>query len=80
MDILIRIAELGDSKEIARLTNELGYAALENQTNEWLIDLLESNNHGVFVAYSTNCGLLGWVVVEKRPSLESGFKAEISVP
>ena len=78
MDIIIRNAEVRDSEEVARLTNELGYSASENDTKEWLICLLESSDHAVIVAAMENRSLLGWVAVEKRLSLETGYKAEIS--
>ena len=78
MDIIIRSAEISDSREICRLTNELGYLSPATLTSEWLNSLLESNVHAAIVASSNKRSLFGWIVVEKRLSLETGFKAEIS--
>jgi GNAT superfamily N-acetyltransferase len=78
MNIIINQAQLNNYSELTVLTNELGYSATENETEEWLGYLLRSENHKVFIAVNENKQLCGWVVVEKRISLEAGFKAEIT--
>ena len=78
MNITITQPQLNDYSEITALTNELGYSAAENQTKEWLGYLLQSENHKVLIAVNEISQLCGWVVVEKRISLEAGFKAEIT--
>ena len=65
------------SEEIAQLTKELGYQVSATETQNWLIDLINSPFHFVFVAVS-DTNVCGWIVVEKRLLLESGFKAEIT--
>jgi GNAT superfamily N-acetyltransferase len=78
MDISLSLAEIENAAEIALLTQELGYSATEIQTAEWLTYMLTSNIHSVFIASNERAELCGWVVVEKRISLEAGFKAEIT--
>ena len=66
------------SPQVSALTRELGYGANECQTKDWLGYLINSNAHAVFVALNNDQTVCGWVVVEKRMSLETGFKAEIT--
>jgi GNAT superfamily N-acetyltransferase len=78
MNITIKTAEIKDAPGIAILTGELGYSVTESQTKQWLGMILNSVEHCAMVA-KDNVGMLyGWVVVEKRVSLETGCKAEIS--
>lgn len=78
MNIIINNAQILESNVISELTNELGYITTVHQTNEWLSIMLDSINHGVFVATNEQDTVCGWVAVEKRLSLETGYKAEIS--
>ena len=78
MTILIKSAELTHASDIAALTIELGYVVNETETEEWLSAMLASPNYGVFVGVTDDDIVCGWIVVEKRLSLETGFKAEIS--
>lgn len=78
MNILITPAQIIHSSAITSLTQELGYSATESQTKEWLDYLLNSDNHRVIVASNEAKDICGWLVVEKRISLEAGFKAEIT--
>ncbi|BBB29500.1 GNAT family N-acetyltransferase [Neptunomonas japonica] len=77
MNISITSATLNDVIAITALTHELGYAANETKTQEWLTYILNSATHAVLIAVSGEA-LCGWIVVEKRISLEAGFKAEIT--
>jgi GNAT superfamily N-acetyltransferase len=78
MNITICEATVEHARDIAALTTELGYAANEFQTKEWLDYLLSSENHSVIVAMNDAKSVCGWVVIERRMSLETGFKAEIT--
>jgi len=78
MNIEICEASIENATEISHLTNELGYAKNEVKTKEWLNYLLNSENHFVLVALDNSKQVCGWAVIEKRISLESGFKAEIT--
>ncbi|GGB14155.1 GNAT family N-acetyltransferase [Agarivorans gilvus] len=62
---------------IARLTGQLSYAVSREETKQWLIELEQSERHGVFVALIKQ-DLAGWLVVEHRLSLEAGHRAEIT--
>lgn len=75
---LIRTAQLEDAPSIASLTIELGYAASIEETSRWLVELCDSPIHRVLVAVSAQDGLWGWVLIERRISLEAGIRAEIS--
>jgi GNAT superfamily N-acetyltransferase len=74
----IRPARLTDAAEIARLNVELGYAASAEEIGARLTVLLASADHFVAVAAAHGSHLLGWTVAERRLSLESGEKAEIT--
>ncbi|MGL4612663.1 MAG: GNAT family N-acetyltransferase [Shewanella sp.] len=78
MNINVCEARIEKAIEISDLTAELGYEANEENTKEWLNYLLSSENHCVFIALNEFNSVCGWVVVEKRISLETGFKAEIT--
>lgn len=75
-DISIRRAERSDFKDINHLTDELGYHATLEQTECWLNLMLSSDAHEVFVAEIES--VVGWISVEKRITLETGIKAEIT--
>lgn len=76
--LLIRTAQLADAPGIASLTIELGYAVSTEETSRWLVELIDSPIHRVLVAVSERDGLWGWVLIERRLSLETGIRAEIS--
>jgi GNAT superfamily N-acetyltransferase len=78
MMLVIRCAAMKDSEAITALTIELGYSVSIADTSEWLHALLNASAHAVLVAVHEIHGLCGWIHVEKRLSLESGYKAEIS--
>ena len=73
----IRIAALDNAIAITALNLELGYPASDLQVRQWLSELLLSSNHCVIVA-EHGSEVSGWLVVEKRLSLETGYKAEIT--
>lgn len=73
---LLRQVEIGDAAEIARLGTELGYPADTNEMLTRLQAALGDESRRVFVAATGN-GLLGWIGVERRSTLETGDKAEI---
>ena len=78
MKIEVCEAVVENAAEISRLTNELGYMVDEEKTKEWLSFLLRSENHCVLIALNSSKSVCGWIVIEKRISLEAGLKAEIT--
>lgn len=78
MNIEISEARIENAAEVSRLTNELGYVSNEVTTKEWLTYLSNSENHCVLIASNNSKLVCGWIVIEKRISLETGFKAEIT--
>jgi GNAT superfamily N-acetyltransferase len=72
----LRSARLDDATEIARLADELGYPATAQDIAARLTVLLPQSHHHVVVAQSDD-GLLGWIAVERRLTLESGERIEI---
>ncbi|MBF9002527.1 GNAT family N-acetyltransferase [Vibrio nitrifigilis] len=77
MSLSITLATMQDVTAIHSLTSQLGYHADQEQSRQWLHQMLHSDSHAVFVAKRDEL-TLGWVAVEKRLFLESGFKAEIT--
>jgi len=70
-------ASLDNTDAIAHLTLELGYEVSVEDTRVWLRELIASPVHLVLVAV-TGTSVCGWLVIEKRLFLESGFAAEIT--
>ena len=65
----IRLAETQDEKNIAFLSNQLGYPCSVGATRQFLIDLNQDPNHAVLVAVSDDYGVTGWVHVFKTKRL-----------
>lgn len=76
MDFALRSARLEDAAEIARLSTELGYPVDADAMTPRLRLVLDDPNRHVIVA-SAESGLLGWIGMERRLSLEGGEQAEI---
>ncbi|MGC1459074.1 MAG: GNAT family N-acetyltransferase [Steroidobacteraceae bacterium] len=74
----IRRAVLDDAVEVARLANELGYAASASVISMRLAALAGQPGHFVAVAQVQPGTLAGWISAERRLSLESGERVEIS--
>jgi GNAT superfamily N-acetyltransferase len=72
----LRNARLDDAAEIARLSCELGYPATAQDIAARLTVLLPLSHHHAMVVQG-NDGLLGWIAVERRLTLESGERIEI---
>lgn len=73
----LRPARIGDAAEIARLAGELGYPAEAAAMDARLRTILPLPQHRVMVAQGERGGLLGWIAVERRLTLESGERIEI---
>ena len=72
----LRPARIEDAAEIARLSTELGYPASAAGMTPRLRSVLDDPKHHVVVAAAGD-GLLGWIGLERRLSLEGGERAEI---
>ena len=72
----IRIACMEDAAEVARLCTELGYPVTFEEMTARMSVVISSGDRQVFVAEGAH-GLLGWVAVELRTTLETGRNAEI---
>jgi GNAT superfamily N-acetyltransferase len=72
----VRSADPADASEIARLSTQLGYPASEQEMASRLAALLAQADRHVFVADHGD-GLIGWISVEQRTTLETGDKIEI---
>lgn len=73
----IRPARSSDATALAQLTHELGYDASPAMISARLMTLLASERYEILVAEGET-GLLGWVVVERRITLEFGERAEVT--
>lgn len=73
----IRNASLQDIPDIIELSNQLGYPSSESEIRKRLESIYSSDDHAVFVAYSLENKVLGWIHVYKHQSVQSGFFAEI---
>jgi len=73
----LRPARIEDAAEIARLAGELGYPVAADAMQARLHALLSLPRHRIVVARGEHDGLLGWIAVERRLTLESGERIEI---
>ena len=73
----LRPACIEDAAEIARLAGELGYPVAADVMQARLQALLSLPQHRIVVARGEHDGLLGWIAVECRLTLESGERIEI---
>ncbi len=73
----IRRAFVADAKEIALLSEELGYPVSKEEMVKRLSTLLEMPNYFIAVATGKDQQVMGWIAVEQRILLESGPRAEI---
>lgn len=73
----IRIAELRDAPEIARLSGELGYSAEVEVIARRLETLLRSASDKVLVAESSDGTVQGWVHGFLSQLIESNYRVEI---
>ena len=73
----LRPACIEDAAEIARLAGELGYPVAADVMQARLQALLSLPQHRIVVARGEHDGLLGWIAVERRLTLESGERIEI---
>ncbi len=73
----IRSATINDSSEISELSKELGYPTSELETKERLNSILKSDDHIVYVSFSSDGKLIAWIHVYKAQRIELGSFAEI---
>ncbi|MEW9623305.1 GNAT family N-acetyltransferase [Rhodanobacter geophilus] len=74
----LRPARIEDAAEIARLAGELGYPVQMAAMEARLRAILPLPRHHVTLAQGEGGGLLGWIAVERRLTLESGERVEIA--
>lgn len=75
--VALRPARIEDAAEIARLAGELGYPVEAAAMAARLRTILPQPQHHVTVAVAEREGLIGWIAVERRLTLESGERVEI---
>lgn len=73
----IRTARADDAGEIARLAAQLGYPATTDEIAQRL-GLLAAAGQSLVAVADARDGLAGWIVVERRVTLESGVACEIT--
>lgn len=76
--VKIRRAKINDSPRLAELAGQLGYPATAAQILERLRRIKPASQHAVFVAESTNDGVVGWLHVSRQPLLEVELRAEVN--
>lgn len=74
----IRRAKSADAPQIAVLSGQLGYPATAPQMRKRLAGIKPASEHAVFVADSTEYGVIGWTHVSKQPLLEVEIRAEVN--
>jgi GNAT superfamily N-acetyltransferase len=77
-ELKIRRAKSSDAARLADLTGQLGYPSTVAQIRERWRRIQLLSQHALFVAESTNEGVVGWLHVSKQPLLESEVRAEVN--
>lgn len=72
-----RSARTEDARELARLAGQLGYPVDPHVMAARLMNLLTDPRQWIRVADADGC-LAGWITAERRLSLESGARVEIT--
>jgi GNAT superfamily N-acetyltransferase len=74
----IRRAMSADAPRLAELSGQLGYPATAAQLRQRLRAVKQTPRHVVFVAESSQDGVVGWLHVSRVPLLESELRAEVN--
>jgi GNAT superfamily N-acetyltransferase len=77
-ELKIRRAKSADSARIAVLSGQLGYPATAAQMRARLLGIKPASQHAVFVADSSEDGVIGWVHVSRQPLLEVEIRGEVN--
>jgi len=75
--LVIRGAQVGDGKALARLAGQLGYPMRKSEVERQLVSLAKEEGHAVFVAELGGHGIVGWIHMMPRQLLYSPRLAEI---
>jgi GNAT superfamily N-acetyltransferase len=76
--VSIRRARVTDAAALAELSGQLGYPATSAQIRERLRRVVRASKHAVFVAESSETGVIGWIHVSVAALLESDARAEVN--
>lgn len=74
---MIRRATLDDAPSLAALCQQLGYASSQEQMRERLVDLIDDEDHAVWIIAQFDGQLVGWLHAYLRRSLLIDVHAEI---
>ncbi|MGL6257915.1 GNAT family N-acetyltransferase [Vibrio sp. WXL210] len=77
MKLTVSAPQDSDLNAIQGLTIEWGHSATLDETERWVSDIQKSPNHEMYLA-RLNDVVCGWIVVEKRIFLGTGYKGEIT--
>ncbi len=76
--MVVRPMTIGDSREVASLSNQLGYPSSESDIEKRLGRMTEGAQFGAFVAEATEGVISGWIHVFGVRLLQEDAFAEIS--
>jgi GNAT superfamily N-acetyltransferase len=77
-EVRTRRARPGDAEQLAALSGQLGYPATTEQISKRLRNLVPGSQHAVFVAETSDSGVIGWIHVSVDYLLESDVRAEVN--
>ena len=75
--MVVRLMTLGDSREIAVLSGQLGYPSSASDMEKRLATMTQGADFGVFVAEATDGRVAGWIQVYVVRLVEADAYAEI---
>jgi len=76
--MVVRPMTLSDSREVASLSNQLGYPSTASDIAKRLGIMTQGAHFGAFVAEATDGGIAGWIQVFSVRFLQEDAFAEIS--
>jgi GNAT superfamily N-acetyltransferase len=75
--VKIRRARISDAQRLAELSAELGYPAAAGEVRDRVRALKSARANAVFVAESSEAGVVGWAHVSATPLIEAQTRAEL---
>ncbi|XZF14784.1 GNAT family N-acetyltransferase [Chitinophagaceae bacterium MMS25-I14] len=77
MNVIIRLATIGDASAISELSEQLGYNISETDTRKYM-ELIRNNNNDVVYVAELNGAVAGWMQVFYTVRIESAPFCEIA--
>jgi GNAT superfamily N-acetyltransferase len=76
--LVVRLASAADAPAVADLSGQLGHPITREEAGSRLEVMGRDPRHAVFLAELGGAGVVGWVHVQERPTIQAGLRAEVT--